>query len=337
VTCPPHSVQFLDNDHVLGLVRAVLAGPGAQSTATIRSFFAPEVVDPDPVLALGARPRCARPVLGPLPAHYGQERAPDPDTTVLVLRRGRVTAQLLDGLPRLGLIVRLGTRTDAIDTAAVRERGIRLHRVRRRSLEWTAEHALLLMMAVGKKLPLADRLARLPAAAPSAGRVGYNWPGLTGLWGLSGRTLLVVGAGEVGELVAARAAALGMHVRTTSGRSVTGLDAADVVSLHVPGVAATRGLADARFLAAMRPGAVLVNTSRGSVLDEEAAYAALVSGHLGGLGLDVHAHEPRPAGDRLATLDSVVMTPHIAAGSRTSVLPEVADLLDAVGEFLERG
>ena len=112
------------------------------------------------------------------------------------------------------------------------------------------------------------------------------------------------------------------------------LGRADVVSLHVPGTPANQHLVDGQFLDAMRPGAVLINTSRGSLLDEQAVYAALIKGRLGGLGLDVHAREPCPSGDPMSTLDNVILTPHIAAGSRTGVMSEIASMVEHVRSFV---
>jgi phosphoglycerate dehydrogenase-like enzyme len=341
----PHRIEFLDNDHVLAMIRAVLAGPTHESVATVTGFFAPEAVELHEVFAMA--PDRSAVSLGDLPPGYGEIRTPSVDTEVLVMRRGAITGELIDRLPRLQLVVRLGARPPSMDPRAAAS-GVRIACVPRRSLEWTAEHTILLMLALGKKLIVADRLTRA-GTAPSerdsfaAGRIpgeSYNWPGLRGLWGLSGRTLAVIGMGEVGTLVAARAEALGMRVLPWNRSMGTSQDrdnvlgSADVVSLNVPGTPANRHLVNSEFLGAMRPGAVLVNTSRGSLLDEEAVYAALIRGRLAGLGLDVHAHEPRPPDDPLSTLDNVVLTPHIAAGARTGVLPEIAAVVEHVRLFV---
>jgi phosphoglycerate dehydrogenase-like enzyme len=165
-----------------------------------------------------------------------------------------------------------------------------------------------------------------------------------GLGGLHGRSLGIVGLGEVGRLVAARARAFEMVV-SYSGRRLTQeeetalgvehrplpdlLAGCDVVTLHVPGIVAAPVLGRAE-VAAMRPGALLVNTGRGRLVDEDALYVALVTGHLAGAGLDVHASEPRPRNDRFCRLDSVVLTPHIAGGSRLEVLDEVRSVFENV-------
>ena len=142
---------------------------------------------------------------------------------------------------------------------------------------------------------------------------------------LRGRTLLVVGFGHIGECVARNAKALGMRVLATrstpaphpAADAVHGPDAlaallpeADFVSLHVRLDAATRGLLSREAIAAMKPGACLVNTSRGAVVDEAALVDALRSGHLGGAYLDVFETEPLPAGSPLWTMPNVILTPH---------------------------
>jgi len=146
---------------------------------------------------------------------------------------------------------------------------------------------------------------------------------------LAGKTLGVIGFGDIGRRVARMGRALGMQA---IGHDVAlpasapawhddaveprGLDAlladADVVTLHVPLVAATRNLIDSRRLAAMKRGAILINTARGGVVDEAAVAAALASGHLGGAALDVFETEPLPAGSPLAGAPNLLLTPHVA-------------------------
>jgi glycerate dehydrogenase len=147
---------------------------------------------------------------------------------------------------------------------------------------------------------------------------------------LAGKTLALVGSGAIGGAVARIAEAFGMRVvraavpgsTTTAARVplAEALPAADVVSLHCPLTDATRGMVDARFLAAMKPGAILINTARGALIDDGALIAALASGRLGGVGLDVLAVEPPPADHPLTDARApwasrVVVTPHIGWGA----------------------
>jgi glycerate dehydrogenase len=147
---------------------------------------------------------------------------------------------------------------------------------------------------------------------------------------LAGKTLVLVGSGAIGGAVARIAEAFGMGVvraavpgsPTSAGRVALGaaLPAADVVSLHCPLTDATRGMVDAPFLAAMKPGAILINTARGALVDEGALVSALSGGRLGGVGLDVLAVEPPPADHPLCDprapwAGRVVVTPHIGWGA----------------------
>ena len=173
--------------------------------------------------------------------------------------------------------------------------------------------------------------------------VAYNWVGLSKVEGLYGKTLGIVGLGEVGTIVARLARAFGMRVLYTKRRRITeaeedalgveyaGLPAllqdADVVSLHAASTPENEKLADAQFFAAMKSGALFINTTRGRLVDEDALFDALTSGHLGGAGLDVHRVEPRDPRDRIAALPNVVLTPHLAGGARSGVLQELEIIL----------
>ena len=100
------------------------------------------------------------------------------------------------------------------------------------------------------------------------------------------------------------------------------------MSLHATNIPSNRGLIDAKVFAAMKPTAFFINTARGPIVDEDALHAALPSGTIAGAGLDVHTIEPRPQPDKLAGLPNVILTPHIAGGSRKGVLSEIGVVLD---------
>ncbi|GII97067.1 2-hydroxyacid dehydrogenase [Sinosporangium siamense] len=335
-------VAFLDDDHVLRVVRLLLTARTDADWADVTEFFAPDRVDPAALRGMRTGLESADGVAA--------VRSPA-QATVLVLRRGEVTRHLIESSPRLRLVQRLGRRRDGIDLAAAREHGVEVSCLARPSLVCTAEHAILLMLALVKRLPVADRAVRAGVARPGTpGGVAFNWAGLTGLGRLAGRTLGIVGLGEVGGLVAERARAFGMRVLYSNPvrlppsreaeagveyRGLAGLLAeADVVSLHAPGTTARQPVLGRAEIAVMRPGALLVNTSRGRLIDEDALYEALVEGRLGGAGLDVHHVEPRPARDRFCALDNVVLTPHIAGGSRLDVLEEAALMFDNIRHAL---
>jgi phosphoglycerate dehydrogenase-like enzyme len=337
-------IAFLDDDHVMKLTRLILAARDGADEDWVRRFFIPEPVDVRALLEMGAglrRVDGAEVVLA-------DPSRPDSaaGSSVLVFRRGHVTAETMDACPELRLIQRLGEDPSCIDLVAARQRGVAVSCLPRRTLRHAAEHALLLMLALSKRLLAADRALRGGdgGGGSSSDGVAYNWVGLTGIGGLFGRTLGIVGLGEVGVHLAVRAHAFGMRLLYADHRRLSPereaalhieyrsldelLEEAHYVSLHVPGTGANAHLIGAGQLARMRPDAYLVNTSRGGVVDEEALYDALAERRIGGAGLDVHAQEPRPGSDRFCELDNVVLTPHISGGSRLDTVDEIAEMLD---------
>jgi len=174
--------------------------------------------------------------------------------------------------------------------------------------------------------------------------VAYNWGGISDIVGLFGKTLGIIGMGEVGSIAAGLARGFGMRVlycnRTrlpAAQEAKLGVEYADIgrllaesdfVSLHATNIPANKGLIGAQTFAAMKPTAFFINTARGPIVDEDALYDALTEGTIAGAGLDVHTIEPRPTPDKLAPLRNVILTPHIAGGSRTGVLKEIDVILD---------
>ena len=216
---------------------------------------------------------------------------------------------------------------DNIDLPACRAAGVAVSNTPDAVTEGTANLAWGLILAVGRRVVEGDRFVRSGRFEHEGNTFPTGWLGMH----LAGRTLLIVGAGRIGRAVALRARAFGMNVMYAARTRHfdfeqaplaaprveldEGLRAADVVSIHTPLTPETRHLIDARRLALMKPDAILVNTARGPVVDEEALAAALAAGKLFGAGLDVFEHEPR-VHHRLMTLDNVVMTPHIGSGER---------------------
>lgn len=211
-----------------------------------------------------------------------------------------------------------------IDTELCRERGIVVTNTPDAVTEGTADLAWMLIMAVARRLIEADRFART-GAWKAHGPLGMaEFMGMD----LTGRTLLIVGAGRIGHAVATRAKAWGMRILYTArsqhwnfelapiaGERVDlddGLARADVVSVHTPLTDETRHMIDARRIGLMKPTAILVNTARGPVIDEAALARALKAKTIWGAGLDVFEHEPEIHQDLLA-LDNVTMTPHIGS------------------------
>jgi (S)-sulfolactate dehydrogenase len=243
------------------------------------------------------------------------------DADALIVRnRTQVNAELLGGAPRLSVVGRLGVGLDNIDVVTCAQRGVNV-------IPATGANALAVAEYVIAAAMLLLRGAYFATPDVAAGR----WPrnALSNGRELSGKTLGIVGFGGIGRLTARLARALGMDVAAFDAQLPAGdaawedeavqprtLDAlltrADVLTLHVPLLPATRHLVDASRIAAMKRGAILINTSRGGVVDEAAVAAALTSGHLGGAALDVFEHEPLPEGSPLAGCPNLLLTPHIA-------------------------
>jgi phosphoglycerate dehydrogenase-like enzyme len=232
-----------------------------------------------------------------------------------IRERTRLDGGLLERLPRLELVLQTGGHAYHLDEAAATARGIVVALGRRATMPSAAVPELTfgLMIAVLRRIhPLAAELAQ--GAWPTA--VGGT---------LAGRTLGILGLGRHGRPVARIAAAFGMRVLAwdRTGRYAAAepaverlpleelLGRSDVVSVHLRLSPESRGLLDGERLGRMRPRAVLVNTARGAIVDEDALVAALRSGRLAGAGLDVFATEPLPAASSLRRLPNVVLTPHV--------------------------
>jgi phosphoglycerate dehydrogenase-like enzyme len=238
-----------------------------------------------------------------------------PETEVLWHVLKRCTAEMIAAAPRLRLIQKIGVGVNTIDLDAARARGIAVCNLPGTNARAVAELTLALMLATLRRLPRFDAGLRSgvwldPAAQDGIGELG-------------GRVVGLVGYGAIPRLLAPVLVALGCTVIYAARREVADapgarrpLDAllaeADVVSLHLPLTGETENLIDAAAIARMKPGAVLVNTARGGLVDPVALAAALREGRLAGAGLDVFVHEPVDPADPLLRLPNVVLTPHIA-------------------------
>lgn len=247
------------------------------------------------------------------------------DADAVTLRDARFPATLLAAAPRLKVVSRHGVGYDNVPIDACTARGIPVTVVGPVNAVSVAEQTLLLMLAAARGAVVLDTAVR---AGDFAARRRF-----TGL-DLRGRTLLLVGFGRIGREVATRALAFGMRVRVYDPHLTApppgpveavasldeGLAVANVVSLHVPLTEETRGLLGARELALLPPGGIVVNASRGGLLDEDALLAAVRSGHLHGAGLDTFATEPLPAHSPLLGEARIVLSPHSAALTEDSLL-----------------
>ncbi len=261
-----------------------------------------------------------------------------PDYDALIIRSGtKVTAEVIRAAANLKVIARAGVGVDNIDIEAATEAGIIVANAPTGNVAAAAEHAIALMFALARNVAEAHRSMR-------AGR--WNRKAFMGVE-IRNKTLGLVGLGRVAGHVCRRAVGLGMSVLAydpyvsqeyaqNMGAELVSLDEllarSDFISLHLPLNEGTRGLINADTLAKVKPGARIINTSRGGVIDEDALLAALDSGQLAGAALDVFTQEPLPADSPLRSHPRVVLTPHIG-GSTTEAQFQVA--LDAAQQVID--
>jgi (S)-sulfolactate dehydrogenase len=239
---------------------------------------------------------------------------------IVVRNRTQVRGALLAALARCTVVGRLGVGLDNIDVPACEARGMAVIPATGANALSVAEYVVataMLLLRGGYQATAAVAQGQWPRNALSNGRE------------TAGKTLGLIGFGSIGQLTAGMAKALGMTViaydaMLPAGHAVYAecgvrcvtldelIAQADVVSLHVPLVDSTRGLFNAARIAAMKPGAVLINTARGGIVDEVALAAALKGGKLGGAAIDVFDAEPLPAAAHFQDCPNLVLTPHIA-------------------------
>jgi D-3-phosphoglycerate dehydrogenase len=237
--------------------------------------------------------------------------------TCLINSRGAVKwpGHLLEQLPGLRMITVCGIGTDAIDCAAARDLRVAVCNIPGMTAPIVAEHALALMLATARRVCFQTTQLRRGV-----------WKTPDNIF-LAGKTLGILGVGPIGAYTARLARAIGMRVQawtfnpTPQRSEELGipfvpleelLRTSDVVSIHVKLTDQTRGLIGTREIGLMKPGALLVNTARGAIVDTTALVTALNAGHLGGAGLDIYDIEPLPADHPLLRCEQVVLTPHVA-------------------------
>lgn len=267
------------------------------------------------------------------------------DVDALIVRnRTKVDVALLDAAPKLRVVGRLGVGLDNIDVNACKARGIEVFPATGANAGAVAEYVIGTAMAL-----LREAYTRSAETAAGA------WPrtALSNGREIAGKTLGLIGFGGIGQLTARLAQALGVNViahdpilasdapiwrqsGVTCKQLHEVLAQADIVSLHIPLTAETRNLIGADALAKMKSDAVLVNTSRGEIVDEAALAQALHAGALGGAAIDVFAQEPLPPGNALATAPRLILTPHIAGVTAESNTRVSALIAERVAAYLQQ-
>ena len=234
---------------------------------------------------------------------------------IVVRSRTKVRAPLLENTSDLKLIIRGGVGLDSIDVAVAESKGIKVANTPAASSNAVAELVLGMIFSLARNIAVAD-----------ASMKAEKWEKkkLKGTE-VAGKTLGIIGYGRIGRMLAEKARALGMTVvaydpyidNTDLVTLEELLSVSDYVSLHIPHTNETHNLLGATQFALMKPGACVINAARGGTVDEDALYAALVSGHLAGAALDVYTEEPpqSEALHKLIALPQVVATPHIGAAT----------------------
>ncbi|MHB9145514.1 MAG: 2-hydroxyacid dehydrogenase [Symbiobacteriia bacterium] len=242
---------------------------------------------------------------------------------LLTVLSDRIDEAVLTAAPHLKVVANMAVGYDNIDVAAAARRGVTVTNTPGVLDDTTADLAFALMLAAARRLPEAERRLRQG-----------EWAGWAPLWlagtDVHGATLGIVGFGRIGQAMARRARGFGMrilyHSHSAKPAAAAELGAeyrpladllieSDFVSLHVPLTAETRGLIGPAELAQMKPGAILINTARGAVVDEIALAEALREGRLAAAGIDVYSTEPVPMDHPLLALPNVVALPHIGSAS----------------------
>ncbi len=285
-----------------------------------------------------------RSVLEPHGVHIESVDMDDPGTferlapaaDAVLHMRGILDADRIARLTRCRIIAHYGTGLDRVDVSAATHRGIWVTSGPLYAVDEVSSHAIALLLAVARKIVAADRAVR-------AGQ--WHIKPIEPLQRIAGRTLGLLGFGNIARATGRKGRALGLDIiahdpyvapEVFAAEGVRAVDVtqcmalADFLSVHLPLTAETRGLIGRDALGAMKAGAVLINTSRGGVIDEPALIDALRTGHLAGAGLDVFAHEPLPVDHPLLHLPGVTVSGHIAFYSEESIVQMQHDAAEQV-------
>ncbi len=264
------------------------------------------------------------------------------DASIAITNKVRLRREMLEQLPHLKLIAVAATGTDNVDLACCRERGIVVSNIRNYSVHTVPEHVFMLMLALRRNLLAFHADVQRGEWQKSPQFCLFTHP----VQDLHGSTLGIVGNGAIGRAVGTIARAFGMNVLLAEHKGVGEvrvgytnfdevLEQSDVITLHLPLNDATRHLIGEAEFSRMKPGALLINTARGGLVDEVALRVALLSGRIAGAGFDVLGKEPPADGHPLLALDlpNFILTPHIAWSGREAMQILADQLIDNIEAF----
>jgi phosphoglycerate dehydrogenase-like enzyme len=351
-TEPFVKVLFGEPDKMFRLIGEALA-PSDDGEKFLPSFFLTESADPVNMLrAWSARRQIPTGINVSHCSLPNDLKTMLADTDVLVVENATVGIDDIDAATSLKLIQTFGNEAHNIDLDACRNRGITVRTLDRHSNRLVAEHVIMLMLALTRGLDESREAMRRESSLPPSDWA-FNWPACTEVKGLTGRTVGLVGLGQIGALVAKYLQPFGVTVlytrrhRDRSAEERLGIvyaplpelvANADILSLHVRGNPQTDKLINAALLDRAKPGMLVINTARGSLIDDGALVTALQCGRIGGAALDVFVSEPLRIDHPLRGMKNVILTPHVAAGTRDEAWldREIGPVVDSVVSILKK-
>jgi glycerate dehydrogenase len=261
------------------------------------------------------------------------------DATIAIINKVPMRENVLSQLPKLKLIAVAATGTDVVDKAYAKKAGITVVNIRNYAFNTVPEHVLALMFALRRNLPAYIEDVRNGRWGKVDQFCFFDHP----IRDVAGSTLGVIGYGAIGKAVAKRAEALGMRILPYDVFPQDGLvdldtiyRESDVITLHTPLTPETKNMIGAAELEKMKPTAILINTARGGLVDEEALAKALTDGVIGGAGFDVLTKEPPKEGNVLLDLrlPNFILTPHVAWASVEAMQILADQLIDNIEAFV---
>ena len=265
------------------------------------------------------------------------------DATIAITNKVALRREILDGLPKLGMIAVAATGTDHIDLACCKERGIVVSNIRNYSVHTVPEHVFMMLLALRRNLFAFHGDIRGGEWQKAKQFCLFTHP----VMDLYGSTLGIVGHGAIGRAVEGVARAFGMQVLVAEHKGVAGvrpgytpfhevLERSDAITLHLPLNDATRNMIGEAEFKRMKQSALLINTARGGLVEEKALRDALLSGRIAGAGFDVLSKEPPLEGNPLLEIDlpNFILTPHIAWSGRSAMQTLADQLIDNIESFV---